>query len=126
MLFGYYVAWQFEELRVFYSGSPEKLSFWGQMANNLRNPVFIPFQIGRGILFGIFVLPLVSMLSKSKTICITGICLVYVSTAVLLILPNPLFPNTVRLAHLVEMLSSMLLFGIIAGHILWNSKREQY
>jgi hypothetical protein len=125
MLFGYYVAWQFEALRVFYTDSPEKAGFWGQMAYNMRNnPVIFPFQIIRGILFGIFVLPLTNMLTKSKTIFITGVCLVYVSTAALLIIPNPLFPDTVRLAHLIEMASSMLLFGIITGHILWKTKSE--
>ena len=125
MLFGYFVAWQFEELRLFYSGSPEKLSFWRQLANNFKtNPLIYPFQILRGILFGVFVLPLKFMI-KGKNAFRISVCLVYLCTAMLLVIPNPLFPDMVRIAHLLEMTSSMLLFGIIAGSILQDrtSKR---
>ena len=50
----------------------------------------------------------------------------YLTTAVLLIIPNALFPDMVRIGHLIEMTSSMLMFGIIAGNILWeeNSNRR--
>jgi len=122
MLFGYFVAWQFKELRLFYSGSVEKLSFWGQMANNIKtNPTIIPFQILRGILFGIAVIPIRCMINK-KSVFIISVCLIYLCTAVILIIPNALFPDMVRIAHLIEMFSSMLLFGIIVGNVLWNDK----
>ena len=122
MLFGYFVAWQFEELRLFYSGSAEKLSFWGQMANNMRtNPIIIPFQILRGILFGTAIIPVKNMVNKSKTLFTISVCLVYLCTAVVLLIPNALFPDMVRIAHLIEMSSSMLLFGIIVAHIMWKT-----
>ncbi|MDR2963753.1 MAG: hypothetical protein LBU90_09015 [Bacteroidales bacterium] len=125
MLFGYFVAWQFEELRLFYTGSPEKLSFMGQMANNLKtNPVIIPFQILRGILFGIAVLPIKNMVTRSKSSFITSVILIYLTTAIMLIIPNVLFPETVRIAHLIEMSTSMLVFGIIVGTILWKNKEK--
>ena len=120
MIFGYFVAWQFEELRIFYTGSPEKLSFWGQTVNNFKtNPIIFPFQIIRGILFGAAIIPIRNIVNKSKIIFITSVCLLYLCTAIQLIIPNALFPDMVRLAHLVEMSSSMLLFGIIVGNILW-------
>jgi len=123
MLFGYFVAWQFEELRVFYSGSSEKLSFCGQILNNLQtNSIIFSFQILRGILFGIFIIPLISMVNQNKITFIISVCLVYLCTAIVLIIPNVLFPDTVRLAHFIEMTSSMLLFGIIVGNILWEKK----
>ena len=118
MLFGYFVAWQFEELRIFYSGSAEKLNFWEQVLGN--SPAMFLFQIARGILFGIFVLPLIHMVNKNKAVFIISVCLVYLCTAVVLIIPNVLFPDMVRFGHLIEMTSSMLLFGIITGSILWN------
>jgi len=120
MIFGYFVAWQFEELRIFYSGSAEKLSFWGQMSNNIKtNPVIIPFQILRGILFGMAIIPIRRMITK-KSAFIVSVCLIYLCTAVILLIPNVLFPDMVRIAHLIEMSSSMLLFGITVGNILWN------
>jgi len=121
MLFGYFVAWQFEELRLFYTGSTEKLSFWEKLANNIRtNPIIFPFQILRGILFGIAIIPIKNMVSKNKISFIISVCLIYLCAAVVLIIPNVLFPDMVRIAHLIEMSSSMLLFGIIVGNILWN------
>jgi hypothetical protein len=120
MVFGYFVAWQFEELRVFYTGSPEKLSFWGQTVNNFKtNPIIFPFQIIRGMLFGVAIIPIRNMVSKNKVIFITSVCLLYLCTAIQLIIPNALFPDIVRIAHLIEMSSSMLLFGVIVGNILW-------
>jgi len=122
MVFGYFVAWQFSELRVFYSGSTEKLGFWGKLLDNFRtNPVIYPFQIIRGILFGLFIVPLALIIDKKITFVIS-VCLVYLCTAIMLIIPNVLFPDTVRLAHLLEMTSSMLLFGTIAGNILWERR----
>lgn len=122
MVFGYFVAWQFSELRVFYSGSTEKLGFWGKLLDNFRtNPIIYPFQIIRGILFGLFIVPLALIIDKKITFVIS-VCLVYLCTAIMLIIPNVLFPDTVRLAHLLEMTSSMLLFGTIAGNILWERR----
>jgi len=126
MIFGYFVAWQFEELRQFYSGSTEKLSFFGQMANNIKtNPIIITFQILRGILFGAAIIPIKYMVNKSKNIFIISVCLLYLCTAIVLIIPNVLFPDIVRIAHLIEMSTSMLLFGIIVGNILWDNKSKK-
>jgi hypothetical protein len=124
MIFGYFVAWQFKELRVFYTGSSEKLSFWGQMVNNIKtNPIIIPFQILRGILFGMAIIPIKNIVNKNKVAFIISVCLIYLCTAVVLIIPNVLFPDMVRIAHLIEMSGSMLLFGIIVGNILYENAK---
>ena len=112
-LFGYFVAWQFEGVQQFYAGTLTDTE-----TNYL---ILIPFQILRGILFGVFILPLKDMIGK-KTAFIASVCLVYLCTAIMLVIPNALFPDRVRIAHLIEMSTSMLLFGIIAGNILWAGK----
>jgi len=125
MLFGYFVAWQFDELRLFYTGSTDKLSFVGQMVNISRtNPITFPFQIIRGILFGLAIVPIKNMIGNKKYFKIS-VCLLYLCTAIVLIIPNVLFPDIVRIAHLIEMFSSMLIFGIIVGIIFCynNSKK---
>ena len=86
----------------------------------MTNPVIYPFQVLRGILFGAFVLPLVKMIIKSKFIFITSVCLVYLCTGILLIIPNVLFPDIVRIGHFIEVTSSTLFFGIIVGNVLWK------
>jgi hypothetical protein len=97
------------------------------MANNAKtNPVIIPFQIIRGILFGLAIIPIKNMIGERKNIFIICVCLIYLCTAIILIIPNVLFPDIVRIAHLIEMGSSMLLFGLIVGYImLYNGKRKK-
>ena len=125
MVFGYFVAWQFEELRVFYSGSAEKLSFFGQLANNIKtNPVIYPFQFIRGILFSGAILPLL-LSSTKKKIFIISVCFVYFTTATVLLIPNVLFPDMVRYGHLIEMSTSMTVFGLIVGNIMWINKKQR-
>jgi hypothetical protein len=124
-LFGYFVAWQFEELRVFYTGSTEDAGFIGQLANNWSDqPIIFPVQCLRGIMFASFLIPLLSMLSHNKKAFITSACLVYLTTAVVLVIPNVLFPDAVRRVHFIEITSSMLLFGIIAGLMLYTSSNQ--
>ena len=123
MVFGYFIAWQYEELRIFYSGSAEKLHFWQQVFSN--SPGMMLFQVLRGLLFGAFIIPLRLMITKSKTVFVTSVCLVYLCTALLLIVPNALFPDMVRIAHLIEMTGSMLLFGMIVGNIMHSMMETQ-
>lgn len=120
-LFGYFVAWQFEKVRVFYSGTAENAGFIGQLMNNANdNPIIYPFQFIRGVMFALFLLPLLYMLrAKGRKKFIISVCLTYLTTAVLLIIPNVLFPDAVRWAHFIEMFSSMLVFGVITGIILY-------
>lgn len=120
-LFGYFVAWQFEELRIFYSGSAENAGFIGQLMNNANNnPIIYPFQFVRGVMFVSFLLPLLYMQrEKGRKKFVISTCLIYLTTAVVLIIPNVLFPDVVRWGHFLEMFSSMLVFGIITGNILY-------
>jgi hypothetical protein len=34
-----------------------------------------------------------------------------------IILPNPLFPEMVRISHFIETTLSMLVFGLVAGYV---------
>lgn len=123
--FGYFAAWQFEELRIFYSGSPEKLNFLAHLVNIAKtNPIIFPFQILRGILFGIFVIPLINLFNTKKAF-VTSICLIFLYLGITFLVPNALFPDRVRAGHFIELTTSMLLFGIIVGNILWVNKQNK-
>ena len=116
-LFGYFVAWQFSALREFYTGSAVNNISRTYTASIVSSPVVLfLIQIVRGILFGAFIIPLRKMIN-TKPAFIISVCLVYLSTGMQLIIPNPLFPDIVRYAHLIEMTGSMLLFGLAAGFI---------
>ena len=123
-VFGYFVAWQFEDLRVFYTNKALKLGFWQQLAHNWNtNFMIFPFQIVRGMLLALSAIPLFCMINN-KIHFIICVCMMYVAVGVFLIIPNALFPDMVRWAHFIEVTSSMLLFGLITGFIL--SKISKY
>lgn len=121
--FGYFVAWKCEMLRVFYSGFSLDSGFIEKLISNWRdNAIIYPFQYIRGILFACSGLALLNMKWKHKYDFIVSLSLVYLCTAIQLIVPNFLFPDEVRLAHFFEMFSSMLLFGIITSVLLWKCR----
>lgn len=118
-LFGYFVAWQFSDLREFYSGTPEKESFIRVMAGNIQNWHIIPFQFFRGVLFATFILPVVLMFRNKRKELLVSMILIYATTAIVLIIPNCLFPDTVRWAHFIEMSGSMTFFSVISW-LVWQ------
>lgn len=118
-LFGYFVAWQFADLREFYSGSTEKQAFIPHMISNFRNTSIVSFQFLRGALFSIFILPIIFMLHNKSKELLVSLLLIYLSTAIILVIPNFLFPDSVRWAHFIEMTSSMTLFSVITW-LVWR------
>ncbi len=112
--FGYYVAWQIKDLRIFYSGNPDDNGFISVLTDNFhQKPAIYPFQFLRGVLFGLFVLPLVSMFKERPRVLLISLILVFLSLGISLVIPNFLFPDTVRWAHFREMISSMFVFAVI-------------
>ena len=117
-VFGYFVAWQFEAVRVFYSGSAENAGFVGQIQQTLQTKSFIfLFQFFRGFLWIMFGFPLVMYLKGSKREKITVSVLLYALPAMQLIVDNPFMPQQVRLAHLLEVATSNGLFGFLIGYV---------
>ncbi|MDR7812714.1 hypothetical protein [Lacrimispora sp.] len=125
-VFGYFIAWKLEAVRMFYSGDSQDIGFWAKLIENWReNPAIYPFQFMRGVLFGIAALPLLYMGWNRRREFIISICLIYLSTAIVLIIPNFLFPDTVRWAHFIEMFLSMLLFGVMTGLIMSHASQRE-
>lgn len=117
MLFGYYVAWQVSELRLFYSGSTELVSFFEQWGNTFMDRPEIPaFQYFRGILWMLCLIPLFKGFSGKR------MELVILSALALALLPtmqmafaNPLMPAGVSLGHFWEVSISTGIFGALCA-----------
>lgn len=125
-VFGYFVAWKSEAVRIFYSGDSQDIGFGAKLLENWReNPVIYPLQFMRGILFGIAASPLLYMGRNRRREFIISICLLYLCTAIVLIIPNFLFPDMVRWAHFIEMFLSMLLFGVMTGLIMSRASQRE-
>jgi len=110
--FGYFVAWQSPAVREFYANS----------TITTAQPLLTIVQIGRGVLWALVALPLLVMFEK-RWVTITAIAVSFsLLPSIALILPNPLMPAPVAHAHLIEIASSMLLFGAATGWIMTGVK----
>lgn len=123
-LFGHFVAWQFEEVRLFYSGKPELNGFMAQLQSTMHDyPLLFPFQFIRGFLWILLGLPVIYYLKGNRAEKIVACVFVYsVMTSIQLVIDNPFMPAGVRMAHLLEVSTSNGLFGLLIGLIL--SKRQ--
>ncbi|MGI9547358.1 MAG: hypothetical protein ACR2MM_08985 [Flavobacteriaceae bacterium] len=125
-MFGYLVAWQFAEVRMLYSGTTEMDSFISIMKGNLVSGLYA-FQILRGflwVLIGILVIQMTNC-SRVKTGILLGLLFTILGSSGLLI-PNPIMPEMVRMAHLIETSTSDFLWGFIIAWYLWQPKSNAF
>lgn len=126
-MFGYFVAWQFEEVRIFYSGSAENAGFIGQIKQTLQTKNFIfLFQLLRGFLWIIIGLPIVLYLKGGKSERIVACVILYSLPAIQLVVDNPFMPEQVRIAHLLEVVASNGLFGLLIGYFSTRAPKLIY
>jgi hypothetical protein len=125
-VFGYIVAWQWEATRLFYSGTAAIRPFFSHFRDLLlrEDPAILPFQLLRGALWTALVTMIVRMIDAKRWEAALAAALTF---AVLLsvpigVFPNPYMPAMVRQAHFFELLSSMLVFGGVAGWVLHNDE----
>lgn len=108
--FGYFVAFQWAEVRSYYAGT---------FNTDFTLPLF---QVVRGALWAALALPIVALMRGKAWETILAVALAFgvlIATGVLF--PNPYMPLMVRQAHFFELLSSMLVYGAIAGW-LWTRR----
>ena len=118
-LAGYYIAWQFEAVRVFWSGSAAIEPFLSIMAKNLRSGLVF-LSMFRGliwVMFGLLVYNGTKLTPINKGILI-GIIFALIMNSQHLI-PNPYFPYEVTNAHFIETASSNFVWGFLLAFI-WS------
>jgi hypothetical protein len=117
VLFGYFVAWQSQEVRLFYGGPAELNSFADQMLPTLMSkPEFPVFQYFRGVLWALCLIPLFKGFSGGRVelVILSALALGLLPTAALAF-PNPLMPAEVSLYHFWEVSLSNGLFGALCA-----------
>ena len=117
-VFGYYIAWQVPELRVFYTGSTYILPFGAHMVGVLRSDTALPmFQIVRGLMWAGLGYAAIVGLGNAKawerTILVGLILSVGLSTP--LLIPNEFMPFEIRSGHFLELLAENFLFGVLVA-----------
>ena len=127
-LFGYFVAWQWEETRLYYTGKaaikPFFTHFWDLFVRG--DPVILPFQVLRGALWALLSAVIVQMIEAKRwqVSLAVGLTFAVLVALPLGVFPNPYMPPMVVRSHFVEIVSSMLLFGGIAGWTLYGNKEQ--
>lgn len=126
-MFGYYVAWQWDETRLFYSGTTAILPFLTHFRGLFSSDSYIiPFQIMRGALWAALAMLIVNMMKTKRWESALAVALIFagILSSGIGLFPNPYMPPMVRQSHFYELMSSMLLFGAIAGWRLHRKKQQ--
>lgn len=118
MTFGYFVAWQNPALRDYYGGTDPGSFVAGIRQNWVKTPWIFPLQFGRGILWALFLIPLIRRFRRSPAETGFAMALFSAVWCLQLLFPNPYMPEGIRWSHLVETLGSNLTFGFGVGWLL--------
>ena len=117
ILFGYYVAWQSQELRVFYGGPAELNSFADQILTTLMVKPEMPFfQYARGFIWILCLIPLFKGFTggRLELVALSALALALLPTSQLAF-ANPLMPAEVSLYHFWEVSISTGIFGALCA-----------
>ena len=126
MLFGYFVAWQVREVRLFYGGPSELNGLLEQWSTSLmQRPEILVFQYFRGILWMVCLVPLFKGFSGKRTelAILSGLALALLPTAQLAF-ANALMPAAVSLGHFWEVSVSTGLFGALCAWFVPEAVRN--
>jgi hypothetical protein len=125
-LAGYFIAWQIDAIRIHYSGTLDKLSFFDHTRKLLIDePYFFPFQVIRGAFWFFIAIPLFMIFSKNKyEYLIFSFFIFALLPSIQLFLPNPLMSEAVRMGHFIEGFISNGIFGVIAA-LVWQRYDSQ-
>jgi hypothetical protein len=117
ILFGYYVAWQSQVLRVFYGGPADLNSFADQILKTLMSKPEMPFfQFARGFVWIACLIPLFKSFTggRAELVVLSALALALLPTAQLAF-ANPLMPAEVSLYHFWEVSISTGIFGALCA-----------
>jgi hypothetical protein len=117
MMFGYFVAWQSQEVRLFYGGPAQLNSFVDQWAATLMGKPELPvFQYFRGLIWILCLVPLFKGFNgkRIELVLLSALALGLLPTAQLAF-ANPLMPAGVSYYHFWEVSISTGVFGALCA-----------
>ena len=120
LFFGYYVAWQFEAVRLFYSGNTENLGFINQIVSTIdKMPFFLPYHFLRGLLWIFFSIPIILMMAGSRKKTVISLMLLFSYHGFQIIMAQGFFPPEVLFGHTIETTISAALYGGLVGYMFY-------
>jgi len=116
--FGYFVAWRSPAVRAYYGGSDPD-NFIAHIASLLRTePMLFLLQAVRALLWTAIAAPVIKMTKGASWESGLAVALLFAVVNSQLLIPNPLMPAEVRMAHLLETTTSNFIFGWLVVLIL--------
>lgn len=116
--FGYFIAWQSAAVRAYYGGN-DSGNFLTHLAGLLRSePLLFVLQAVRALLWAALAVPVTKLMRGEWWEAGLAVALLFAVMTSQLLLPNPLMPAEVRMAHLLETATSNFLFGWLVVLIL--------
>ena len=116
--FGYFIAWRSPAVRAYYGGSDPE-NFMAHIASLLRSePMLFLLQAVRALLWTAIAMPVIKMMKGAWWESGLAVALLFAVVNSQLLIPNPLMPPEVRMAHLVETTTSNFIFGWLIVLIL--------
>lgn len=120
LFFGYYVAWQFEAVRLFYSGTTEQLNFISQIVMTIKEmPLFLPYHFIRGLLWVAFSVPIILMMKGSRIKTMISLMLIFSYHGFQIIMAQGIFPPDVLIGHTIETTISACIYGGLIGYMFY-------
>ena len=109
----YFIKWEVSNAHITYAGNSQLNDFVNYLVTNWNDqPLIYLFQFIKGILFGLFILPIVYLFRKSSTQMLTAIFLIFGTTALFQLIPNYLIPIDIRMGAFLEISCLMFLFSL--------------
>jgi len=119
--FGYFIAWKNPAVRAYYGGS-DPAGFISHITSLVRSePMLFVLQAVRALMWTAIAVPVIKMMKSEWWEHGLAVALLFAVMTSQLLLPNPLMPTEVRMAHLVETATSNFLFGWLVVLILRGS-----
>ncbi len=115
-LAGYYIAWQSEAVRMFYTNSAVKEPFLVMLGNNFKSGLMY-IAMARGIIWvfiGILIYRMTSLPTYSKAILVGALFALIMNSQHLI--PNPYMPRAISTVHFIETASSNFIWGFL---VVW-------
>lgn len=115
---GYFIAWKNPVVQQFYGGH-DPGNIITHLASLLRtSPHIFPFQFLRGLLWMLFVLPIIKMHRGRRIEVGLTVAALFIVWNLQLFMPNPMMPAEIARVHFFEMVVSNSIFGFIVGSLL--------
>lgn len=124
-LAGYFIAWQFQAIRHYYTGAASNEGMIAGFLGFFKDGLYF-LQVGRAFLWFLLAWPFLKHFRGSK---LQGTLMLGALFSVLhcaqLLLPNPFMPADIRYPHLLETASSTFIWGVVVAWVLFREDFEQ-